>query len=342
VSRQHLIGAALRGLSAARADRWLPRGAPAAGMVVTLHHVEPARNGPFRPNAHLSVTPDFLDRFLTRCKAKGRRFVPVDELVRNPEGGPARIAVTLDDGFRDNLRHAWPVFRKHQVPFTIYVCPGFSDADAELWWEALERIVAAAPSLPAPGESGERLPCGSPAEKQRAYRLWGDWLTSEVDEIEQRMAIRALAERHGLDLAALASELVMTWDEVREIAADPLCSIGAHTLTHPALARLSADAAFREMRESADRIAAELGARPTTIAFPYGHAQAATAREARLAEEAGFLASFTTRPGLVPRSGGRHGLPRISLNGLYQDARLFDALLAPGLWALRDRLRRRG
>jgi peptidoglycan/xylan/chitin deacetylase (PgdA/CDA1 family) len=156
------------------------------------------------------------------------------------------------------------------------------------------------------------------------------------------VAIRALADKYRLDLAALAAELVMGWDEVRAIAADPLCTIGAHTMTHPALARLSPDAALAEMRDSADRIAKEIGTRPTSLAFPYGYPAAAGAREARLAGEAGLAASLTTQPGYVPATGVRHGLPRVSINGLFQRLRYLDVLLSPGLWTLRNQLKRQG
>jgi peptidoglycan/xylan/chitin deacetylase (PgdA/CDA1 family) len=142
-----------------------------------------------------------------------------------------------------------------------------------------------------------------------------------------------------LDLAALAEELVMDWDEIRTIAADPLASIGAHTMTHPALARLPPQAAFREMRDSADRIEAETGRRPTSIAFPYGYKAAAGSREAGLAGQAGFAASFTTRPGYISSGGSRHGLPRVSLNGLFQNIRHVETLLNPGLWKAKERLR---
>jgi peptidoglycan/xylan/chitin deacetylase (PgdA/CDA1 family) len=228
------------------------------------------------------------------------------------------------------------------VPFTIYVCPGFSDRTAELWWEALERIIAGADSLSLAGEGpAELLPTRGPREKRRAFRLWTEWLTAEADEARQRRAIRKLAEKYGCDLAALARDLVMDWAEIRMIAAEPLCSIGAHTMTHPALARLAPQEAMREMRGSAERIEREIGRRPSTLAFPYGYRAAAGAREAELAAEAGFAASFTTRPGYIPRAGPRHELPRISVNGLFQDVRFLDVLLTPGLWTLRDKLRNR-
>jgi peptidoglycan/xylan/chitin deacetylase (PgdA/CDA1 family) len=340
VLKRHGIRLALGTLSLARAERWLPQADDAAGIVATLHHVRPQSAADFAPNAHLSITPDFLDRFIARFKAKGWRFVSVSELLTSP-GDWRRIAITLDDGFRDNAEHALPVFRRHAVSFTIFVCPGFCDRTAELWWEALERIVAGTESLAPPGGgSGEALSTRTAVEKQRAFTLWANWLTTEADEARQRQAIRALAETHGLDLAALAEELVMSWEEVCAIASDPLCTIGAHTMTHPALARLPTQAAFSEMRQSADRIEAEIGRRPDAIAFPYGYAAAASAREAALAEQAGFAASFTTRPGYVRSAGERHGLSRVSINGLYQDARFLDALLSPGLWKLKERIRK--
>jgi peptidoglycan/xylan/chitin deacetylase (PgdA/CDA1 family) len=339
--RRNAIRLALGALSLSHADRWLPKPADAAGFVVTLHHVDPALAAAFAPNAHLSITPDFLDRFISRFKARGWRFVAVSDLLRLGSDDPRRIAVTLDDGFRDNAQHAWPAFRRHAAPFTIFVCPGFCDRTAELWWEALERIIAGTDALSLPGEGpAETLLTRTPAEKARAFTQWATWLTTAADEARQRRVMRALAESYGLDLAALARGLVMDWDEVRAIAADPLCTIGAHTMTHAALGRLPAQAAFAEMKESADRIEAEIGRRPETIAFPYGYAAAASAREAELAEQAGFAASFTTRPGCIRRAGGRHGLPRVSVNGLFQNVGSLEALLNPGLWALKSRIRK--
>lgn len=340
MNRHALIRAALDALSFSSASRWMPSVSDSAGFVVTLHHVTPARASSFDPNALLSITPDFLDQFLSHFIQRGWRFVSVDKLVG--EGGvePKRIAVTLDDGYRDNLEHAWPVFQKHRVPFTIFVCPGFTERKSELWWEALARMIGAASSFEKPGEEpAEMRSTRTPAEKLQMFSEWRTWLTSIVDEAHQRIAIRALAEKHDLDLKELARLLVMDWNETRRIAADPLCTIGAHTMTHAALARLSPEAASREIEQSVERIAAEVGGRPTTIAFPYGYPAAAGAREAALAQRAGLAASFTTQPGYIPASGSRHGLPRVSVNGLFQRVRYLETLLSPGLWKLRNRIR---
>lgn len=342
MNRHSAIRAALETLSLARAPGWLPAPPDAAGFVLTLHHVHPRTPKTFDPNALLAVTPEFLDRLLGHLAGAGWRFVSLEALLADRQaGGPKRIAVTLDDGYRNNAEHALPVFRKHRAPFTIFVCPGFTERTSELWWEALERIIAKAGEVPSPGEAPSRpLPTGTPAEKQRVFDIWRAWLTTAVDETRQRMEVRALAANMGLDLPSLAAELVMDWNELRAIAADPLCSIGAHTMTHPALARLPEAVAFGEIRESVERIETETGRRPRMIAFPYGYLAAAGEREATLAQKAGLAGSFTTRPGYIPTSGSAHGLPRISVNGLFQETRFLDVLLAPGLWAWRDRLKK--
>ena len=330
---------ALRALSLARIARLLPWPGDAKGFVVTLHHVRPTAPGSgFRPNAHLEVTPAFLGAFLEHFSARGWSFVSLEELLAGE--GRHRIAVTLDDGYRDNAVYALPVFRRHRAPFTIFVSPGLTEATTELWWEALERMIGENAELRLEGAGPSQHAAGTPAEKQRLFMAWLGWLTTAVDETRQREVVRELAAKYGVDLRQLARAQVMDWDEIRTLRKEPLARIGAHTMTHPALARLSADAALAEMRASADRIEAETGERPKTIAFPYGYPAAAGPREARLAAEAGFAASFTTQPGYV-RAGESHGLPRVSLNGLYQEPALFEPLLHPAPWRLRARLKPR-
>jgi peptidoglycan/xylan/chitin deacetylase (PgdA/CDA1 family) len=342
MSRHALIRVALEALALSGASRWLPAAADASGFVVTLHHVAPEPAAAFKPNALLSITPRFLERFIRHFIERGFRFVSVDEIAERGGGDPRRIAITLDDGYRDNFEHALPVFRKFKAPFTIFVCPGFADRTSELWWEALERIVAKVDAIDAPGGAGGMLSAKSLLEKAKAFETWRLWLTVEAEETLQREAIHALARKHGVDFAKLAHDLVMDWEETAEIAADPLCTIGAHTMTHPALGRLPREKALAEIKASIETIAAKIGKRPTSLAFPYGNPIAAGPREAELAAEAGLSTSFTTQPDYISANAPRHGLPRVSVNGLFQELRYLDVLLSPGLWTLRKRIGKRG
>jgi peptidoglycan/xylan/chitin deacetylase (PgdA/CDA1 family) len=131
----------------------------------------------------------------------------------------------------------------------------------------------------------------------------------------------------------------MDWNEIRTIASDPLCSIGAHTVHHFALSRLDASEAIQEAVASRDRIAAEIGRTPTTFAYPYGDASSCGPRDFRLIADAGFAAAVTTRKGLLKarHAAGLTALPRLSLNGSYQELRHVETLLSGvpfSLWNL--------
>ncbi|MGH6873498.1 MAG: polysaccharide deacetylase family protein, partial [Aestuariivirgaceae bacterium] len=117
---------------------------------------------------------------------------------------------------------------------------------------------------------------------------------------------------------------------------DPLCTIGAHTVQHCALAKLSAGEAVAEITGSVERIGSEIGQRPRFFAYPYGDPQSAGAREFELAQAAGMEAAVTTRKGLLfPAHAQRlTALPRVSINGGFQELRYLDVLLSGTAFAL--------
>jgi peptidoglycan/xylan/chitin deacetylase (PgdA/CDA1 family) len=227
---------------------------------------------------------------------------------------------TLDDGYRDNVRNALPVFRKHDVPFTVYVPSAFADGDGELWRLALEKVIAGADEVAFDfGDGPERIPASGESEKQLAYHRIYWWLRA-CDEDRQREAVSALCESHDLDQRRLCRDVILTWDELRELGREPLATVGAHTARHFAVGKLSQERARSELAEGADRLASELGARPRHLSYPYGDVSSAGPRDFALAGELGFETAVTTRKGVVFPDHKDHlmALPRVSLNGAYQ------------------------
>ena len=74
--------------------------------------------------------------------------------------------------------------------------------------------------------------------------------------------MRDLAACYQVDIAAFCNDLCMSWAELSELAADPLVTIGAHTVNHPMLAKLPDDAVRAEMDLSRSVIEAALAVRP--------------------------------------------------------------------------------
>jgi peptidoglycan/xylan/chitin deacetylase (PgdA/CDA1 family) len=322
------------GLSSAAERRAQPFGA-----IFTLHHVSPVPLGNFPPNGHLRIGPAFLEAAIRHLKAKDVDFVDLAEATRRiaaprREGDRFFVAFTLDDGYCNNEAHAAPVFRKYAVPYTVFVSPGLSEGTTLPWWEVVEKVVrdndaVRVPFLPDP------IPSRTVAEMRRAFNRIFLHLTHECPESYLDGTVRQLAERNGV-AADKAATCVMDWAALQRLSEDPLCTIGAHSMTHARLSRLDSRDVFRELQQSREVIGEKLGQAPDFFAYPYGYREACGPREFALAAEVGYRAAFTTRlHALSPRTASNlHALPRLSLNGYYQNPRFIDVLISglPGQW----------
>lgn len=294
------------------------------GAILMLHRVTATPEKPNGVNRHLNIAPKFLDAVITDMKANGYTFVAMDEAVERIKAGGKGgqfAAITADDAYRDNMTEALPVLEKHGAPITIYVAPGLIDGAADLWWEVIEDIINARDRLTLTTPEGQvTIDCSTPGKKLQANARLHAHLTLEVREEDQRKVLRELARSNGIALEGLRSSTLMNWDEIRTIAAHPLVTIGAHTIHHRNLKRLSEVDARHEVDDVRRILQAELGEEPRHLAYPYGYASAVGGREVGFARDAGYASAVTTRHGVLhaEHSAFLHALPRISVNGRYQ------------------------
>ena len=229
------------------------------------------------------------------------------------------------------------------APLAVYVASEFAEGTGRLWWTALETVIAKAEHIDIQiGNSALRLDATTPAAKQMAFDRLHDWLRALPGEHDLKREIEALCARYDVDMAALCRSLCLSWDEVKAFAADPLVTIGAHTISHCNLARQSEGIAAQEMAVSRARIEQALGRTVLHFAYPYGDREAAGEREFALAASAGFKTAVTTRPGMLFAENAGHmtALPRVSLNGNYQDARILPVLTSGAATAMWNGFRR--
>ncbi len=317
-----------------------------SGVILMLHQVHPEPPQAFEPNRILKVTPDFLEQVVLAVRAAGFDLISLDEVrgrLDNPSSSRPFACFTLDDGYRDNRDYAYPVFRRHGVPFTIYVPSDFADGRGDLWWLTLESVLRTACHITLSMDGATRhFRLTTPDEKYAAHDAIYWWLRS-LPEAQARAVVAELAEHY--DVAAAAGEharLIMDWDELRELSHDPLVTIGAHTRGHYALAKLSETEAEAEMAQSIERVENELGLPCRHFSYPYGCARSAGEREFHLAEELGIETAVTTQKGLIHPEHAHEltALPRLSLNGDFQDLRYVNALLSGVPFALMNTISR--
>ena len=316
------------------------------GAILTLHHVRPPRADTFQPNRLLEVSPAFLEDVIRGLRRARIDLVTLDEMHRRLVERDFRrrfVCFTFDDGYRDNAWHALPILKQYEVPFAIYIPTSFADRAGELWWLTLEAAIARQSRIALVMEGQDRrYDCESTEAKYELYEHIYWWLRSLDNEDELRRAVRDLGARYGIDSAAFCNELCMNWGEIGEIAADPLATIGAHTVNHVMLKKASDEAVRTEMQMGAAVIEAALGKKPAHFSYPVGDRTSAGPREFGIAAELGFKTAVTTRPGVLFPEHAAHltALPRISLNGEYQRRRYAKVLLSGAATALWNRFRR--
>jgi peptidoglycan/xylan/chitin deacetylase (PgdA/CDA1 family) len=308
--------------------------------------VRPARADRFQPNKFLEITPEFLETIVLRLRRDNIDLVSIGEAQRRltETDFKRRFAVlTLDDGYRDTKDCAYPVLKKHDVPFAVYVATSFPDRRGNLWWAALESIVAANETIAITIDGTERrLSSRSLGEKYETYLKLRGWLAARKSEAEMLELVHAMAARYGVDMEAICATLCMTWDEVVELARDPLVTIGAHTVNHVLLRRESDTVVRSELKNSRTVLEGRLDRPVRHFAYPFGDAAAVGPREYAIAVEAGFETAVTTRPSVLTAEDRKQltALPRITVSGEFQRERYLDVLFSGTATAIWNGLRR--
>ncbi len=316
------------------------------GSILMFHHVREAPNRDFAPNAHLTVSPKFLEATLKSLRSSNIDIVSMDEAILRIQNGQTNkpfVAITFDDGYRDNAEIAAPILRKYNAPYTIYIASGLIDGSANLWWDGLEAIIRNQDKILVRSQAGAgEIECSTPKAKRKTYALLLEYLTNDLSEELQREWINEYAAHYNVDLNSMLQSEMMSWDEIKTLAEDPLCTIGTHTVHHYALARLEKEQAVAEISDGAQILEAALGEKPKHFAYPYGYSLAAGRRDFEIVAELGFASAVTTRPGIIYKDHQPHmtALPRISMNGHFQKTRYTKVLLSGSPTFLANKMRR--
>ena len=291
------------------------------GCVLALHRVIPeAERSLFPQNRALEITPEDLRGMLAWMRGRGIETIALDELperLMRPRE-PKFACFTLDDGGNDSLHHALPAFREFDAPFAVNVTNGFVSGKVSVWWYFLEEVLTASWRLRFrwDGRDYDFL-TDTPAARLGAY--------DEIAAIIRGLGVRRdeliarLAEITEVDPLGCTRRTSMTWDEVRQLAAEPLATIGAHTYGHHSLNQLTDSEIEIEVHEARRALEGEIGRPVRHFAYPFGGRNAVNEREFSLVRAGGFTTMMTTRnANLFPEHARlADRLPRLGVSGNY-------------------------
>ena len=258
----------------------------------------------------LCVSPDHFAEQL----AVLRRFAEPIALSACRSASPrTRVAVTFDDGYRDNYTHGFAFARELQVPITICLIPGYIESGERFWWLESKRLVRNARVAEVTIEG--RTYHLEQLEEQRALVQSIDTRLTHAKSVAEREAFLASTQR-ALAVPASVSgeegELPLTWAQIREMEENGLIAFAAHSMYHPILGYLADPKEIQlEVVECRKVLEQHLGHPVHTFAYPFGKLRHIGDEGSRAVKEAGYRWALTTVEGINTSQTDPHLLLRL-------------------------------
>jgi peptidoglycan/xylan/chitin deacetylase (PgdA/CDA1 family) len=281
--------------------------------VLIFHRVLPARD---------ELWPDEWDaaEFDRICSwmSQWARVLPLDEAMERLATGdlpPRAACLTFDDGYADNHLVARPILMKHGLCATFFVSTGFLDG-GRMWNDTItetvrmsrrETLEFAGPRL----RSLSGMSLQTQAERRATLRQLIR-AVKYLQPAERAEALDELLPVAGVQAHQLPTDLMMSSEQLRLLRSSGM-QIGAHTVTHPILARLDDRRAEQEIADSREALQGLLGEKISLFAYPNGRpGEDYGARDVALVRRLGFRGAVSTAPGAARRTSDCYQLPRFT------------------------------
>lgn len=228
-----------------------------------------------------------------------------------------KIAITFDDGWKDNYDLARPIARVNNIPFTIFICPLKMGMKSPFWPET---IVGMLRDIEITGTSClMNLPLADDnmvgvekeeyflANPERVVGILKTFAPEKRDEFIR--SLESAAKKFPSQETPSYPDETMSWSQAAELSSGDV-TFGSHTQNHSILTTLTLGQVSRELSDSKQEIEKQLGEQCETFAYPNGNCD----REIRNAvEAAGYSLAFTTRPGFWTKDCDSYLIPRINI-----------------------------
>lgn len=267
------------------------------GHIYMFHMVCP-KTDLLAPIDELRVSPEFFELFL-REQQKRLDFISINDLharMSNKQRGDKPFGViTFDDGYKDNFTYAYPILKKLNIPFVIYVSAGLVNDHAPIWNYPLiiERIVKKNDELII---GGKKYVCQTQEQKNETFlKLKGILFTLPYAQLQEEFR-RLFAEYLTDDVFP---QNTLTWEQITELSNDPLCTIGSHTMTHCRLTITDIASLQNELGESKNLLELHIDKPVSHLSYPYGWKTDVSAEAIAFAQQIGYKTALRSFGGPV-------------------------------------------
>lgn len=268
------------------------------GFVFMLHRVLPKEKREFDWNKSLAISPESLEKWINLFRNKGFDIVSMDEVCQRIKTKEGRkfIALTMDDGYRDNLVYGLPILKKLNVPCTIYVSNCFPNNHAVYWWYFLEDYIKKYNTIDLEKIGINYKKTFSDSEKFIVYNEVRELLRKSDYKTQLNFALNLCKIK---DLEQMNRSLNLTWDEVKRLSDDPLITIGGHTIHHISLKNQSNAVCENEINGGTRELNDKIGVLTKHFAYPYGSKDDFSKDLVAILEKNNYESAVVNHPGSI-------------------------------------------
>ena len=285
------------------------------GSIFMLHRVS---DGESELDDRLFTSRSFLDGYLSYLKQKKIDIVSPSEALRRIQSNSNKcfVCFSFDDGYKDNLTQAFPVFLKHQVPFSINITKDMVTRKLFYWWRGIERIFQENDQLSFTYQD-QKYNFLNHTYQQKKQNYLNFIQEIQTDRVDLKEKITPLLEKYSIDLQKSLEEEALSEKDLFELSSSDLVTLGSHGVTHRNLTTLTEAEVHHEMEESKSFLEAITGKTIEHFAYPFG---AAGQREFKIAQLVGFSTATTIRNGTLKKAHRNHlhSLPRFSFHRQFE------------------------
>lgn len=281
-------------------------------VVLLYHRVDELQ----ADHQQLAVSPKHFDEQLSFLK-ENYNLVTIEEfydkLSTKTRFDPHTVILTFDDGYADNYIHALPILEKHGTQALFYITTSKLNTNEMLWWDALEYIFFKVAEIPVSLSitiNGKGYAFDTThGNKARIYKQLHP-LIKYTHYRERDRVMKILFDWAKIREVKNEDYRLLTHHELKTMAQSSSCIIGAHTVDHPVLSKLSFDEQYEQMMSSKNKLEELTGKHIIHFSYPFGSKVDYNNNSIKACEQAGFDMVTSNFEWQVHTYTGKFEIPR--------------------------------
>jgi len=248
--------------------------------ILMFHRIVPDDSLDWQLNHPMVMAASPFTQLISLLK-KHMHIITLHDIINHRENRlpfkPFSVAITFDDGYQDNFESAFPILKKWDIPFSIFLATGYIDNPSlSLWWDEIDYYLRLPhlPTLP-PAFTDDTIKKAYQKLVHTKYKNRHEYINSFI-----RTQLKKASDNQRKDfLNVLRNQSpqfdrsfrpMLSWKEIKIMVNSGLASCEAHTVTHPFLNQRTHNEMLHEIAHSKETIEKKVNMPCDFFSYPSG------------------------------------------------------------------------